>query len=373
MYTNAPARRLDGCQASAFSADATQDIRRGARSARQTLFSFDTLVVWRGRVAALIRHIQPSRLLSPNGLFSTPRGFVVSTFDKQFQKIKSAPGFIAALDQSGGSTPDLLVLHGVSPNAWTNEEEMYDVVDTMRKRMICSPAFNGDRIFGAILFENTMDREIAGRSSSDYLWRHKGVVPFLKVDKGMADEKGGVQMMKPMPELKELLARAKKKRIFGTKMRSVIKQASPAGVTKIVKQQFDIGKQIIAAGLVPIIEPEVDINCPDKAKAEELLRAGLRREIKQLSAKQIIMLKLMLPEQDGFYSEFVEHPNVLKVVAMSGGYSQSKANTKLKKNPGVVASFSRALAEGLYFKQSDNEFNEMLDWTIQGIYDASMS
>ena len=297
----------------------------------------------------------------------------MSTFDKQFNKIKNEPGFVAALDQSGGSTPKALGLYGVTPDAWTNDEEMFDVVHTMRKRIICSPVFNGARIFGAILFENTMDRDIAGRTSPDYLWRAKGVVPFLKVDKGLADEKGGVQLMKPMPGLKDLLTKAKKKRVFGTKMRSVIKQASPAGVNKIVKQQFDIGKQIIAAGLVPIIEPEVDINCPDKAKAEGLLKTAIRRELKSLSAKQIIMLKLTLPEEDGLYTEFVEHPNVLKVVALSGGYSRSKANTKLKKNSGVVASFSRALAEGLSFQQSDNEFNEMLDWTIQGIFDASMT
>lgn len=299
--------------------------------------------------------------------------FVVSTFDKQFQKIKGEPGFVAALDQSGGSTPKALGLYGVTPDAWSNDEEMFDVVHTMRKRVICSPVFGGDRILGAILFENTMDRDIAGRTSADYLWRAKGVVPFLKVDKGLADEKGGVQMMKPMPNLADLLKKAKKKRIFGTKMRSAIKKASPAGVKAVVKQQFDIGKKIIAAGLVPIIEPEVDINCPDKAKAEGLLRAGLRSQIKQLGSDQIIMLKLTLPEADGFYSEFVGHPNVLKVVALSGGYSRSKANRKLKANPGVVASFSRALAEGLSARQSDNEFNEMLDWTIQGIYDASMT
>ena len=297
----------------------------------------------------------------------------MSTFDNQFSKIKNDPGFIAALDQSGGSTPKALGQYGVTPDSWTNETEMFDCVHTMRKRIICSPVFGGDRVFAAILFENTMDRNIAGRSSADYLWKEKGVVPFLKCDKGLADEKDGVQVMKPMPGLADLLKKAKKKRIFGTKMRSVIKKANPAGIEKVVAQQFKIGKQIIAAGLVPIIEPEVEIKCPNKAKAEKLLRDSLRKQVAKLNSKQIIMFKLTLPEQDGFYSEFIGHPNVLKVVALSGGYSRSKANTKLKKNNGMVASFSRALAEGLSAQQSDNEFNAQLDWSIQAIFDASMT
>ena len=297
----------------------------------------------------------------------------MSIFDNQFSKIKNGPGFIAALDQSGGSTPKALAQYGVSEDAWTNETEMFDCVHTMRKRIICSPVFGGDRIFGAILFENTMDRDIAGRSAADYLWKEKGVVPFLKVDKGLADEKGGVQLMKPMPGFADLLKKAKKKRIFGTKMRSVIKKVSPAGIEAVVAQQFKVGKQIAAAGLVPIVEPEVDIKCPNKAKAEKLLRDGLRKQVEKLNSKQIIMFKLTLPEQDGFYSEFVDHPNVLKVVALSGGYPRNKANTKLKKNNGMVASFSRALAEGLSAAQSDNEFNAQLDFSIQAIFDASIT
>ncbi len=297
----------------------------------------------------------------------------MSDFDKQFEKIKTQNGFVAALDQSGGSTPKALKLYGVSEDAWTDEEGMYAVVHQMRSRIITSPAFGGDRIFGAILFENTMDRDIEGRSTPDYLWNVKNVVPFLKVDKGLADEQDGVQVMKPMPGLDALLKRAKDKGVFGTKMRSVIKQASPSGVDAVVKQQFEIGRQILAAGLVPIIEPEVDIHCPEKAKAEQLLRDAIRAELNKLSADQIVMLKLTLPEEPGFYSEFVKHPNVLKVVALSGGYSREEANRRLAQNKGVVASFSRALSEGLSAQQTDEEFNAMLDASVQAIYDASIT
>jgi fructose-bisphosphate aldolase class I len=297
----------------------------------------------------------------------------VSDFDQQFEKIKAGKGFIAALDQSGGSTPKALGLYGVTEDAWSNDEEMFAVVHKMRTRMITSKSFGGDRIVGAILFENTMDREIEGRSTADYLWNVKKVVPFLKVDKGLAAEADGVQLMKPMPDLAGLLKRAKSKGIFGTKMRSVIKQASLSGVAAVVKQQFEVGRQIIAAGLVPIIEPEVDIHCPEKAKAEQLLRDEMRKEIAKLTGKQIIMLKLTLPEKDNFYKEFVEHPQVLKVVALSGGYSRDEANEKLARNNGVIASFSRALSEGLKAQQSQAEFDKMMDGSIASIYAASIT
>jgi fructose-bisphosphate aldolase class I len=297
----------------------------------------------------------------------------VSDFEQQFDKIKKGKGFVAALDQSGGSTPKALALYGVTSDAWSNEDEMFAVVHQMRTRMITSPAFGGDHIVGAILFENTMDREIGRRSTADYLWNVKGVVPFLKVDQGLAAEQDGVQLMKPIPGLADLLKRAKAKGIFGTKMRSVIKQASPSGIDAVVKQQFEIGRQIIAAGLVPIIEPEVDIHCPEKAKAEELLRAGIRAEIDKLSPEQIIMLKLTLPEKDDFYKEFVGDPKVLKVVALSGGYARDEANAKLARNHGVIASFSRALSEGLTAQQSPEAFNAMLGSSIDSIYAASIT
>ena len=297
----------------------------------------------------------------------------MSDFDKQFQKIKTQKGFVAALDQSGGSTPKALALYGVTEDAWTDEEGMYGVVHQMRTRIITSPSFGGDRIFGAILFENTMDRDIKGQSTAGYLWNVKNVVPFLKIDKGLADEKDGVQVMKPMPGLAELLVKAKSKGIFGTKMRSVIKQASPTGVDAVVKQQFEVGRQIIAAGLVPIIEPEVDIHCPDKAAAEALLKKAIKAELDSLAADQIVMLKLTLPEEAGFYTDFVNHPNVLKVVALSGGYSRDEANRRLALNKGVTASFSRALSEGLSAQQSDAEFNAMLNDSVQAIYDASIT
>ncbi|MBI1352696.1 MAG: fructose bisphosphate aldolase [Acidobacteria bacterium] len=297
----------------------------------------------------------------------------MSNFDDQFNKIKTQKGFIAALDQSGGSTPKALGLYGIKEDAWTNDDEMFTLVHQMRTRMITSPAFGGDRIFGAILFEGTMDRDIEGKGTAEYLWSAKTIVPFLKVDKGLADEAEGVQLMKPIPGLDGLLARAKAKGVFGTKMRSVIKQANAAGIESVVAQQFHIGHQILKAGLVPIIEPEVDIHCPDKAGAEKLLKAAITEELDKLNPDQIVMLKLTLPEEAGFYTDFVMHPNVLKVVALSGGYSRDEANARLAKNHGVVASFSRALSEGLTAQQSEAEFNAMMGASIQSIYDASIT
>ena len=285
--------------------------------------------------------------------------------------MKSHPGFIAALDQSGGSTPKALGLYGIKEGTWSNEDEMFAIVHQMRTRMITSPSFNGERIIGAILFENTMDREINGQPTADYLWNVKRVVPFLKVDKGLDVEKDGVQLMKPMPALAALLEKAKSKRIFGTKMRSVIKQSNGTGVKEIVNQQFELAAQIIAAELMPIVEPEVDIHCPEKAKAEVLLKAAILEKLDQLPAGQLVMLKLTLPEQDNFYADFVKHPKVLRVVALSGGYSREEANDRLRRNHGIIASFSRALAEGLSGQQSDAEFNAMLDKSIQSIFEAS--
>ena len=295
----------------------------------------------------------------------------MSDFDKQLEKMASAPGFIAALDQSGGSTPKALRLYGVEEDAWSSEEEMFDLVHQMRTRIITSPAFTGERILAAILFENTMDREIEGKPTAEYLWDDKRVVPILKVDKGLADEDNGVQMMKPMPHLDELLTRAKDNGIFGTKMRSVIKQANSAGVTDVVRQQFEFARRIIAAGLVPIVEPEVDINCPDKADAEALLKQAILEELNTLDENQKVMLKLTLPEEKNFYGDLIAHPNTLRVVALSGGYSREEANQRLAEQNGMVASFSRALTEGLSKQQSDEEFNKMLDASIQSIYDAS--
>ena len=291
--------------------------------------------------------------------------------EQQLQKMKSHPGFIAALDQSGGSTPKALALYGIKEGAWSNEDEMFAIVHEMRTRMISSPAFNGERIIGAILFENTMDRDIHGQPAANYLWNVKGVVPFLKIDKGLDAEKEGVQLMKPIPTLAALLEKAKSKRIFGTKMRSVIKQANAQGIKDIVNQQFELAGQIIAAGLMPIVEPEVDIHCPEKAKAEELLKAAILEKLNQLPQGQMVMLKLTLPEQDNFYREFVKHPKVLRVVALSGGYSRDEANNRLRRNHGVVASFSRALAEGLSAQQSAAEFNATLDKSVQSIFEAS--
>ena len=291
--------------------------------------------------------------------------------EEQVQKMKLQPGFIAALDQSGGSTPKALALYGIKEGAWSNEDEMFAIVHQMRTRMITSPAFNGKRIIGAILFEDTMDRDIEGQATGDYLWHVKRVVPFLKVDKGLATEKDGVQLMKPMPALDVLLEKGKAKRMFGTKMRSFIKQANEAGIKDIVKQQFELAAQIIAAGLVPIVEPEVDIHCPEKAKAEALLKATILEKLQQLPAGQLVMLKLTLPEQDNFYADFVKYPNVLRVVALSGGYSRDEANNRLRRNHGIIASFSRALAEGLSAQQPDADFNATLDQSTQSIFEAS--
>ena len=297
----------------------------------------------------------------------------MSTFDQQLAKIKNDKGFIAALDQSGGSTPKALKLYGVDETAWTDEKGMYDVVHAMRTRIVTSPAFSGERILGAILFENTMDRDIEGKPTPTYLWEVKRVVPFLKVDKGLADEKDGVQVMKPMPGLSALLARAKAKNVFGTKMRSVIKQADPHGIELVVKQQFDIGKEIIAAGLVPIIEPEVDIKTPNKDQAEELLKAQILKQLNALNADQRVMLKLTIPDKDNLYADLIKHKNVLRVVALSGGYTREEANKRLARNNGMTASFSRALAEGLQAQQSDAEFNAALDASIESIYRASIT
>src|SRR3989454_6058984 len=290
---------------------------------------------------------------------------------QQLQKMQTQPGFIAALDQSGGSTPNALRLYGIKDGAWSNEEEMFALVHQMRTRIITSPSFTGERILAAIMFENTMDRDIEARPSADYLWNVKGVVPFLKVDKGLAAERDGVQLMKPMPALGALLDKAKAKGIFGTKMRSVIKQANAASIKDIVSQQFEVAGQIIVAGLLPIIEPEVDIHCPEKAKAEELLKAAVLEELNELPVGQLVMLKLTLPERDDFYAACVSHPNVVRVVALSGGYKREEANDRLRRNHGIVASFSRALVEGLTVQQSDAEFNALLDGSIQSIFAAS--
>jgi fructose-bisphosphate aldolase class I len=296
----------------------------------------------------------------------------VARFDDQLNRFRADDGaFIAALDQSGGSTPKALGLYGISSDAWSSDDEMFGIVHEMRSRIITSPSFDSKRILAAILFENTMDRDIEGQPTADYLWNVKGVVPILKVDKGLADEADGVQLMKPMPELDALLAKAKSKKIFGTKMRSVIKQANADGIKAIVAQQFEVGRQIVAAGLVPIIEPEVDINCPDKAEAEAMLKAGILEHLNALNSDELVMLKLTLPEAGGFYTECIDHPNVLKVVALSGGYSREEANRRLTENPRMVASFSRALAEGLNAQQSDAEFDAMLNDSIQSIRDAS--
>jgi fructose-bisphosphate aldolase, class I len=296
---------------------------------------------------------------------------IVDVKEEQLEKMKTHPGFIAALDQSGGSTPHALEAYGIEKNAWSNNEEMFELVHEMRTRIVTSPTFSGDRIIGAILFENTMDRDIEGLPSADYLWNVKRVVPFLKVDKGLAPESQGVQLLKPIPGLEALLQRAKAKRIFGTKMRSFIKQADPAGIKDIVAQQFEVARQILAAGLVPIIEPEVDIHCPEKAKAEELLEAALLEKLDALPAGQVVMLKITLPEKDDFYAELVRHPKVLRVVALSGGYSQEEGNRRLRGNHGIVASFSRALVEGLSARQSAAEYDARLDESIQSIYEAS--
>lgn len=292
---------------------------------------------------------------------------------EQRQRMQTGRGFIAALDQSGGSTPKALKLYGIPESAYSNDEEMFDLIHAMRSRMVMSSAFNGDRVLGAILFEGTMDRSIGGMESAAYLWKEKRVIPFLKVDKGLADEANGVQLMKPMPELDGLLARAKAKGIFGTKMRSVIKIADAAGIAAVVGQQFDIGRQILAHGLVPIIEPEVDIHSATKAEAEDMLRSAILDHLGSVSPDQPVMLKLTLPDSDGFYQPLVNHPNVLRVVALSGGYSRDEANQRLARNHGVIASFSRALTEGLSAQQSDSDFDAALDAAIESIYRASIT
>jgi fructose-bisphosphate aldolase class I len=292
--------------------------------------------------------------------------------DQMLEKVRGGKGFIAALDQSGGSTPKALALYGISEDQYSGEEQMFDRMHEMRSRIITSPSFGGDRVLGAILFEGTMDRAIDGIGTAEFLWTRKNVVPFLKVDKGLADEADGAQVMKPMPGLDDLLARAVQKGVFGTKMRSVIKLANPAGVDAVVDQQFDVGAQILAAGLVPIIEPEVDIHSPEKAEAEAQLLAGILRRLDQLDGGEV-MLKLTIPTEDGFYDDLVAHPKVLRVVALSGGYAREEACERLARNHGIIASFSRALTEGLSAQQSDEEFDAALDTAIKGIYEASLT
>jgi fructose-bisphosphate aldolase class I len=290
---------------------------------------------------------------------------------EQLARVRSGEGFIAALDQSGGSTPKALRLYGVEESEYSSEAEMFDLIHQMRSRMMTSPVFSGSRVLGAILFEGTMDREVEGMGAAEYLWTQKQVVPFLKVDKGLADEADGVQVMKPIGGLDELVARAAAKGVFGTKMRSVIKLANEAGIEAVVAQQFEVGRQILAGGLVPIIEPEVDINSPEKEAAEGLLLASILRHLDTQPADQPVMLKLTIPDVDDFYQPLVQHPKVLRVVALSGGYPREEANARLSRNHGMIASFSRALTEGLSAKQSDDDFNATLDATIQGIFEAS--
>jgi len=290
---------------------------------------------------------------------------------QQYEKVKSSMGFIAALDQSGGSTPKALSLYGIKPEDYSGDQQMFDLMHAMRARIVNSPAFNGDRVLAAILFEQTMDREISGRGTADHLWSVKQVVPFVKVDKGLADEANGVQLMKAMPDLDALLARAKAKGVFGTKMRSVINRADAKGIEAVVAQQFTIAKQILAAGLMPIVEPEVNIKAPDKEAAERLLKTAILKHLDTLGAQQQVMLKLTIPSVDGFYDDLVKHPKVLRVVALSGGYSREEANKRLARNHGVIASFSRALTEGLTAQQSDDAFNKALDASIGSIYEAS--
>ncbi|ROR18507.1 fructose-bisphosphate aldolase [Comamonas sp. BIGb0124] len=292
---------------------------------------------------------------------------------EQLAKVKEGKGFIAALDQSGGSTPKALKLYGVEESSYSGDAEMFDLVHAMRTRIVSSPAFDGKRVLGAILFEATMDRQFDGLDAAAYLWERKQVVPFLKVDKGLAARADGVELMKPIAGLDELLKRAVAKGIFGTKMRSVVHEANAKGIDAVVAQQFEVGQQILAAGLVPIIEPEVSIAAPDKADAEALLKKSLLAHLDALPADAVVMLKLTLPEVDGFYKELVEHARVVRVVALSGGYSRDEANARLARNPGIIASFSRALTEGLSAQQSDDEFNKTIDGTIETIYQASIA
>ncbi|UJF27696.1 fructose bisphosphate aldolase [Planococcus sp. 107-1] len=292
---------------------------------------------------------------------------------QQFELVKNGKGFIAALDQSGGSTPKALALYGVPEDSYSGEDEMYDLIHKMRTRVMTAPAFNSDSILGAILFEQTMDREVEGQYTPDYLWEQKGVVPFLKVDKGLAELEDGVQLMKPMPELDALLQRATERNIFGTKMRSVIKEANPEGIRKVVEQQFEVGKQIIGAGLMPIIEPEVDIHSSDKEEIERILKDEILKQLESLPENEPVMLKLTIPTVNNFYKELIDHPKVLRVVALSGGYTRSEANEKLAANNGLIASFSRGLSEGVSASQSDEEFNESIADSIKTIYEASIT
>lgn len=292
--------------------------------------------------------------------------------EKQVKIMTEGKGFIAALDQSGGSTPKALKLYGVSENEYNGEDEMFTKIHEMRTRIIKAPGFNKDRILGAILFEQTMDREIDGKKTADFLWEDKGVIPFLKVDKGLAELKDGVQLMKDMPQLDSLLERAKERHIFGTKMRSVIKELNEEGIKNIVKQQFEVGKKILSHDLMPIIEPEVDIKAKDKEKIEELLKKEILSELDKLEDGKKVMLKLTIPSVEGYYDELINHPKVMRVVALSGGYTREDSNALLKKNPGLIASFSRALTEGLNAKQSDEEFNKAIKESIDSIYEASI-
>jgi fructose-bisphosphate aldolase, class I len=292
--------------------------------------------------------------------------------DRQHDKMKNGKGFVAALDQSGGSTPKALRTYGIPNDRWSGEDEMFDLVHEMRTRIITSPAFDGDRVLAAILFENTMEREIEGRSTAEFLWQEKQVVPFLKVDQGLAEEGDGVRLLKPMTKLDPLLDRAEKHGVFGTKMRSVVSQANESGIQAIVDQQFEIGRHVASRGFVPILEPEVDIHCPDKAEAEQMLEAAIMRALDALGGEKV-MLKLTLPEKDNLYWSCIEHDNVVRVVALSGGYSREEANERLARQKRMIASFSRALSEGLSADQSDEEFNATLDRSIQTIYDASVT
>ena len=291
----------------------------------------------------------------------------------QLEKVRAGQGFIAALDQSGGSTPKALKLYGVDESEYSGESEMFDRIHEMRTRIVTSPSFTGDRVLGAILFEQTMDRQFEGKDAPTYLWEVKGVVPFLKIDKGLEDEKDGVQLMKPMPGLDDLLARAAKKGIFGTKERSVVKLANDAGIQAIADQQFEVGLQVLGHGLVPILEPEVDIKSPEKRQAEEKLKAALIAGLDRVPDGQQVMFKLTIPDEDGFYSDLIAHPKTLKVVALSGGYSRDEANAKLARNPGMIASFSRALTEGLTAQQTAAEFDDLLDRSVKSIYEASIA
>ncbi|MDA8596777.1 fructose bisphosphate aldolase [Candidatus Pacebacteria bacterium] len=297
----------------------------------------------------------------------------MSTFDEQLTRMKTGQGFIAALDNSGGSTPGVLTNYGVNEDEYSGEEEMFVAIHDMRSRLITSPAFTGERILGAILFEDTLDREIEGKPSTNYLWEEKQVAPILKIDKGMAEVENDVQILKPMPELDSLLEKAKSQPIFGTKMRSLIKLANEAGIKAVVEQQFELARKISAAGLVPIIEPEVDIHSPEKAEAEAILKRELATQLETLSESDLVMFKLTLPEKANFYQEFTNHPNMVRVVALSGGYSRDEAVRRLTENNEMIASFSRALAEGLTAQQTDEEFNQMLDESIEAIYQASIT